>query len=214
MYKKLILIFCLLLLSGCKEVVDNDNYVEKVYNTLNNSNITNNVSLGYKYYLPKGVKKLKDFDYNQTFLIDDCKVYLYVDIISYYHKKELKEINSDNSYYYDKFSNNGKKGYILIKNDDDNYYLTIVYNYSKIESYVSKEKLNKVITLSSIILNSIDYNDVAIEKILKGDLGQFSEFTYEVDKPEGASSNFSQYLEEYVQKDEEEIENTEQLPDE
>ena len=214
MYKKLILIFCLLLLSGCKEVVDNDNYVEKVYNTLNNSNITNNVSLGYKYYLPKGVKKLKDYDYNQTFLIDDYKVYLYVDIISYYHKKELKEINSDNSYYYDKFSNNGKKGYILIKNDDDNYYLTIVYNYSKIESYVSKDKLHKVITLSSIILNSIDYNDIAIEKILKGDLGQFSEFTYEVDKPEGASSNFSQYLEEYVQKDEEEIENTEQLPDE
>ena len=45
-------------------------------------------------------------------------------------------------------------------------------------------------------------------------MGQFSEFTYEVDKPEGASHNFSQYLEEYVQKDEEEIENTEQLPDE
>jgi hypothetical protein len=40
-------------------------------------------------------------------------------------------------------------------------------------------------------------------------LGQFSEFTYEVEKPESANSNFSQYLEEYVQKEE-----TEQLPDE
>ena len=209
MYKKLILIFCLLLLSGCKEVVDNDNYVEKVYNTLNNSNITNNVSLGYKYYLPKGVKKLKDYDYNQTFLIDNCNLYLYVDVISYYHKKEIKEVNSDNSYYYNTFSSNDKNGYILIKNDGNDYYLTIVYNYSKIESYVSKDKLNKVITLSSIILNSIDYNNAAIEKILKGDLGQFFEFTYEVDKPEGASSNFSQYLEEYVQKEE-----SEQLPDE
>ena len=49
-----------------------------------------------------------------------------------------------------------------------------------------------------------------IEKILEGDLGQFSEFAYEVEKPEGASSNFSQYLEEYVQKEE----NFEQLPDE
>ena len=51
-----------------------------------------------------------------------------------------------------------------------------------------------------------------IEKILEGDLGQFSEFTYEVDKPEGASSNFSQYLEEYVQK--EDTEEMEKLPDE
>ena len=49
-----------------------------------------------------------------------------------------------------------------------------------------------------------------IEKVLEGDLGQFSEFTYEVKKPDGASSNFSQYLEEYVQKEDE----TEQLPDE
>ena len=62
-------------------------------------------------------------------------------------------------------------------------------------------------------MNSIDYNQNVIEKILEGDLGQFSEFTYEVDKPEGASSSFSQYLEEYVQKEEEE-EPTEQLPSE
>lgn len=214
MHKKLILIFCLLSLVGCKQVVDNDNYVEKVYNTLNNSNITNNVSLGYKYYLPKGVKKLKDYDYNQTFLIDEYNVYLYVDVISYYYKKEFQEISSNDSYYYNTFNNNGKNGYILIKKEEEQYYLTIVYNYSKIETFVSYDKLNKVITLSSIILNSIDFNDAAIEKILEGDLGQFAEFTYEVDKPEGASSNFSQYLEEYVQKDDELEENTEQLPDE
>ena len=51
---------------------------------------------------------------------------------------------------------------------------------------------------------------IVIEKVLSGDLGQFSEFTYEIDKPDGASSNFSQFLEEYVQKEED----TEQLPDE
>ena len=100
----------------------------------------------------------------------------------------------------------------LLEKNDEQYYLSVVYNYSKIEGYVEKKMINKVITLSSIILNSIDYNEMVIEKILEGDLGQFSEFTYEVDKPEGASSNFSQYLEEYVQKDDEEKE--EKLPGE
>ena len=210
MHKRMILIFCLLLLSGCKQINNDDKYIEKVYNCLGERNITNDVSLGYKYYVPKGVKKIKDYDYNQIFLIDDCYLYLYVDIISFFHEKELQKPSDNVEYYYEAFNRNEKKGYILIDNSDGQYYLSIVYNYSKIEGYVSKEKINKIITLSSIILNSIEYNQAVIEKILEGDLGQFSEFAYEVEKPEGASSNFSQYLEEYVQKEE----NTEQLPDE
>lgn len=213
MHKKLILIiFCLLLLSGCKKINDNDDYIEKVYNCLKETSITNEVALGYKYYLPKGVRKIKDYDYNQVFLIDDCYLYLYVDIISFFHKEELEKPNVSVESYYETFSLGDKNGYILVEKKDEQYYLNIVYNYSKIEGYVEKEKINKVITLSSIILNGIDYNNLVIEKILEGDLGQFSEFTYEVDKPEGASSNFSQYLEEYVQKDDEE--KVEQLPGE
>lgn len=211
MYKKLLLIiFCLLLLSGCKSITEDDNYIEKIYNCLKNDSMTNTVALGYKYYLPKGVKKLKDYDYNQAFLVDNCYLYLYVDIISYYYEKELQKPNEEDTYYYETIEHDNKNGYILIKEtEEEQYYLTIVYNYSKIEGYVSKNKINKMITLSSIILNSIEYNQSVIEKILEGDLGQFSEFTYEVNKPDGASSNFSQYLEEYVQK-----EDTEQLPDE
>ena len=213
MHKKIVLIiFCLLLLSGCKKINDNSDYIEKVYNCLNEKSIANQVALGYKYHLPKGVKKIKDYDYNQVFLIDNCYLYLYVDIISFFHKEELEKPNISNESYYEIFNLGDKNGYIFIEKNDEQYYLSVVYNYSKIEGYVEKEMINKVITLSSIILNSIDYNEMVIEKILEGDLGQFSEFTYEVDKPEGASSNFSQYLEEYVQKDDEEKE--EKLPGE
>lgn len=81
------------------------------------------------------------------------------------------------------------------------------------EFFSSREKLGENITLSSIILNSIKYNDVVIDKILEGDLGEFSEFAYELDKPEDASSNFSQILEEYVQKDDE-INDDDNLPGE
>ena len=215
MHKKLtIIIFCLLLLTGCKKINNDSNYIEKVANCLKKTNITNNVALGYKYYVPKGVKELKSYDYNQIFLIDNDYLYLYVDIISYYHQKELQVISNENAYYFETFQLDNKLGHILILDSaEEQYYLSIVYNYSKIEGYVSKDKINKVITLSSIILNSIDYNHTVIEKILEGDLGQFSEFTYEVDKPEGASSNFSQYLEEYVHKEDEEDE-IEQLPGE
>lgn len=215
MHKKLILIFCLLLLSGCKLVNKDNNYINNVYNCLSDKNITNSVALGYKYYIPKGVKKIKDYDYNQVFLVDDTYLYLYVDIISFYHDKKLQELDKSNAYYYEKFEHNGKLGYILIEECDDQYYLNIVYNYSKIEGYVSHDKVDKMITLSSIILNSVSYNRNTIEKVLEGDLGQFSEFTYEVKKPEGAKDNFSQYLEEYVQKDtEKEEDKAEQLPDE
>lgn len=215
MHKKIVLIFCLLLLSGCKLVNEDNNYINNVKNCLNKKNITNNVAKGYKYYIPKGVKKIKDYDYNQVFLVDNNYLYLYVDIISFYHNKELQDLKKDNVYYYEKINYNGKLGYILLEEEDDEYYLNIVYNYSKIEGYIPKGKINKIVTLSSIVLNSIDYNKNAIEQILEGDLGQFSEVTYEVKKPAGAKDSFSQYLEEYVQKEEkEETKKNDQLPDE
>lgn len=213
MHKKIILIICLLLLSGCKQITDNNNYIEKINNCLNNNTkITNEVATGYKYYVPKGIRQLKNYDYNQIFLADGCYLYLYVDIISYFHTSELKEKdNTENTYYYETINHQDKTGYISInKTETSDYHLEIVYNYSKIEGYVPEKKLNKIVTLSTIILNSIEYNDKMIEKILDGDLGEFSELSYEVDKPEGASSDFSQILEEYVKKEED----TEQLPDE
>lgn len=212
MKKKILTIFLLFLLLGCKKIEkNNDNYIELVTNCLNDKGITNNVSLGYKYYVPKGVKKIKDFDNNQIFLINGSKVYLYIDIISYFYDKEIKIDNeSENVFYYHKIEFKDKLGYIKIKKEKDNkYFVTIVYEYAKAEFYSDHEQLPKIITLTSIILNNIKYNDAIIEKILEGELGQFSEFTYEVDKPEDANSNFSQYLEEYVQK-----EQTEQLPGE
>lgn len=211
MKNKILIISLLFLLLGCKKVeVNNDNYIELVNNCLNNYKITNNVSLGYKYYVPRGVKKIKDFDYNQIFLIEDTKVYLYVDVISYFYNKKLNSTNKNNIFYFHEINFNEKQGFIKIETTKDNEYsVSIVYNYAKLEFYSSYSNLNKIITMSSIILNSIEYNDTIIEKILEGELGEFSEFTYEVDKPEDANSNFTQYLEEYVQKEEE----TEQLPE-
>ncbi|MBQ6495397.1 MAG: hypothetical protein IJI49_05285 [Bacilli bacterium] len=215
MHKKIIFIMLLVILStGCTRIEKEDNnYNDIIIECLSKKIITNEVARGYKFYIPKGVKLIKNYDYNQKFLIDNDDIYLYVDIVSYYYKKELTYEEEINSYYYKKISYNGKKGYIKITEEDNKYLVKIVYNYSKIEAYTTKDKLNKVVTLGTIILNNIDYNDKIIEKTIDESVGTFREVTYELDKPEDASNKFREYLEEYVQKEKEE-EKVIQLPDE
>ena len=212
MYKKILFICFIFLLAGCTNINDSQDYVSLVKNCFTSKNVVNDVSLGYKYYVPKGVEKIHDYDYNQVFLSNDSSIYLYVDIISYYYKKDLQSQKTGKEFYYETFQKGNKKGYIKIEQEGDTYFVNIVYHYSKIEFYSDFNHLNKLITLSSVMLNSITYNDTVIEKVLEGNLGEFSEFTYEVKKPDGSSSNFSQYLEEYVQKEEQR--KKEKLPDE
>ncbi len=212
MYKKILFICFIFLLAGCTNINDSQDYVSLVKNCFTSKNVVNDVSLGYKYYVPKGVEKIHDYDYNQVFLSNDSSIYLYVDIISYYYKKDLQYQKTGKEFYYETFQKGNKKGYIKIEQEGDTYFVNIVYHYSKIEFYSDFNHLNKLITLSSVMLNSITYNDTVIEKVLEGNLGEFSEFTYEVKKPDGSSSNFSQYLEEYVQKEEQR--KKEKLPDE
>lgn len=211
MQKKILLVSILILiLSGCTKIDKNSqNYIFIINNCLNTKTISNDVALGYKYYLPKGVKLIKNYDYNQKFSVGQNDLYMYVDINSYYYKSKLKKQTSDN-YYYHKIKKGKKTGYISISKSNNLYFTKIVYNYAKMEFYSNSNDLNNLITLSTIILNSIDYNDIIIEKVLGENLGDYSEITYELKKPEDASNDFSQYLEEYVQEDKAE----KKLPDE
>ena len=105
-------------------------------------------------------------------------------------------------------------GYIRVSMPEDNvYFMEIVYNYSKIEFYSSYSDLSFITANSLIILNSIKYNDSLIQLELSDDYKNYNEVKYELDKPEDANSNFSQILEEYVQKDEDN-KTDEILPDE
>ena len=93
--RKKILFFSILvlLLCGCTRI-DTDktnNYSSLVVNCLSKKAYTNDVTLGYKFYLPKGVKLKKNYDYNQVLLVDNINMYMYVDINAYYYniKKEI-----------------------------------------------------------------------------------------------------------------------------
>lgn len=198
----IIFIFC----TGCVRVDKPDNKDIIVDEIINNKTNPNTMAMGYKYFLPLGVSKEYDKDYNEKFKYDNTFIYLYVDNISYYYKNSLnfKEENNIDNYYYRKITNGNKTGYIAIKKEDENkYFLKIVYNYAKIESYVEKDNIEKVMTNSMIILDSIDYNDKLIERILKDNYSIGVEKEYKIEKPEDAISKFSEYLSEDVQENEE-----------
>ena len=205
MKKILLPLLIMFFLTGCGKI-ENENYdYKEIVNKVlaNNNHNVNTASIGYKYYIPIGVNLIYDNDFNKGFKIKDTKFVLYVDIVSYYYKNSLNYVKDREDYYY---SSNVNNGYILINEAseyDDYFYLEIVYNYAKIESYVKKEYLVDTIVYSTIILNSITYNDSLIMNFIEQGVSFGNEITYEIDKPDDSESKFSQYLQEYVQNEEE-----------
>lgn len=205
MKKKIILLLILTLCVGCTRIDNIEDYdiiIDAIMN--NNYNNQNTTSLGYTYYLPLGVSKIYDKDYNQKLKTEDTFIYLYVDTVSYYYQNNLNlsEVNNNNNYYYKEITKDGKEGYVVITEEEDLYFIKIVYNYAKIESYTTKTKIDNVLANSMIILKSINYNDNLIRKILEEEHGLGADKEYKIDKPKDAESKFSEYLSEYVQEEE------------
>ena len=207
MHKKklILLVFIIVLLTGCIKI---DNNLDEIVDTIMNSKIdyVNTVSTGYELYIPTGVKQDKDNEYNQKFKIKDSYVYLYVDTISYYYKNTLNYQSHDNYDYYFKELSSNNDGYIGInKVEDDLYFITIVYNYSKIEFYSPMSDMDTIIANSLIIIKSIKFNDTLINKELENDTSEGREIKYELDSPKDSQSTFSDVLQEYVAEEDEEI---------
>lgn len=204
MRKIFILLLLIILCTGCMRI-DKENDKDLIIEEVLNSKVTpNTMAMGYKYYLPLGVSKIYDKDYNQKFKYEDNYIYLYVDAVSYFYNNSLnfnEENNINNNYYY-KIANGNKTGYVKITKENDLYLIKILYNYAKIETYVKENEVEKALTNSMIILNSIDYNDTLIKKILEDNYSLGAEKEYKIDKPKDATSRFTEYLSEYVQDDE------------
>jgi len=213
MYKKKFISFIviILLLTGCTKITDN---LDEVINSImaNDSSYTNTVSTGYELFIPSGVKQVVDSEYNQKFKIKNRYVYLYVDTISYYYKNSLNYKSDENyNYYYKELLLNGKTGYIGVSKIEENLFFTeIVYNYSKVEFYSDLDELSLIVADALIIQKSIKYNDNLIGLELNNNINDGREIKYELDSPKDVESTFSDYLQEYVPEETEEVE----LPDE
>ena len=191
--KKIILplVIIVLLLTGCSVVRLNSLSLDEVIDySFDNIYKTNKSLKGYKIYLPNDMTMINDEKENNVFYSKGHKYYLYVDIISYYKKivNDYK-INEDEKAFYSKIINhNGNKGYVLITKQDNNYFLEVMYNYSKIEVITDNYKE---------YLNSINYNDKIIESLIGTNTINYNEEEYSYLNPSKNTSSFLEWKEMY-----------------
>ena len=201
--KKLFVLGCMiLLLSGCSIVYIDRQSIDEIIDSILYSDVKlKSVSQeGYSYYLPQGVSLNRSDAGNSVFYYNHKKMYLYVDIISYYHNVD-SNYQEDNTLYYSKSINiNGNKGYLVITEVGNQYFIEFMYHYSKMEAYVDKIDLKKTLTVMAYILNSIDFNDPVLSSIIGENQLNYSEEVFNIFKPKGGESNFLDYVDKYDEK--------------
>ena len=210
MKKNIIIIGILFLLTGCSSIntLSNTELIDEIFS--HKSMVANVAMPGYNRYLPKNMTIKKGQATNNIILSEKDKYYLYVDVISYYNKAENKyHINSEKSAIYSKnIDYNDQKGYILVTEYENKYFVEVMYNYGKIE--VITKDYKKAITNSLIILKSITFNDKIIESLIGKNILSYDEEEFNLLGPNADKTDtFLQYEQNDVYED---IDN--ELPDE
>jgi len=203
--KKLILMLLLIFfLTGCTVVRINTKSIDNIISVIlsKENTLYNTIGNGYKYYIPRGVTYIDSNEYNEKLYCNGDYYYLYLDIISYYYKKEFIYKENKDLYYSKNIDVNNKKGYLEITKMDNDYYLIeFMYNYAKIEALVTKDKINDVVLNATYILSTVKYNDDVIKIVLDEDYFANKEEKYNIFKSENNSTSFEL---EYVEIEEEE----------
>ena len=213
MKKIIILLLTCFLLTGCTVTRIDNLEIGDLVSAILSQNITleNTNASGYDYYTPKGVSILNTTDNNVEF-IDKIgnKYYLYVDVVSYYHKVESEYPVCDNCFYSSALSYNDKTGYLEINEINDKYFIEMMFHYAKVETYIEKDSLKEVLSSISTILGSIDYKDAILNTLIGENMLNYNELTFDIFKPKRTSGKFSDYIE--VEDKYEDVDN--KLPDE
>ncbi len=199
MKKLLITLFIIpFIVCGCVEVSNKS--VSDVFETIlyQDNNLSNVYMDGYSIYIPHGLTIIDKSDYN--LIIQDNKIiyYLYIDTIAHHYNIENSFVEKSNHFYSKKFSYGNKIGYVDIIENKDNYFVVIMYNYAKIESYIPKSEFDIALINISSILSSVKYNDIVINKKI-GDNGTvFKEERFNLfDSTTSTDDNFLKYESEY-----------------
>ncbi len=188
------------LVTGCSiTALDSSNIGKNMKVILsNNSKLYNVFFDGYKYYVPKGVKFLNKEEYNAVFVDRfDNKYYLYIDAISYYHKVENDYKVDSDAHYSKKLDYNNKTGYIQIDKVNDKYFIQFVFNYAKMEAYVSEKYLATVIDNMCYILRSVKFNNKVLESLIGDNVLSYKEENYTLFKADKSKEDFLDVVSKY-----------------
>lgn len=198
--KKVLLLMIIVLLSGCSiKYSTNMSHQDMINMNINSDNNLYNVNnKGYKYYMPTGFSVFSDKDYNQTFLSYGNYYYLYVDVISYYYKKDIVLEKSNNDYEFYEFTKDDKVGYLKITKNNNYFFVELCYNYAIIEVEVEEVDIDYAVSRGISILNSIKYNDTVIGNAIGNKEIDSSETIYNIPSPENKKSdkNVLEWIEE------------------
>ena len=199
--KKIILFLLIFLFTGCSIVnINTNNYLQNINNIIKrDSKYTSDNAIGYQYKLPLGVTKLESNEFNEVLVSNNEKYYLYADIVSYYYKTKNGYKTDKKAVLSSELKNKDKYGYVEVNEDNGKYYVEMMYNYSKIESYIDKKDLRNTLNDMAYILSSIKYNDNVIENLLGDEKYNLSENQkYNIfNVKKNNSSSFLKYESEY-----------------
>ena len=199
--RKLLITFLLSLcfITGCSIIKVSDQSVTDIFNTILyvDNNLSNTYMEGYSLYLPKGVKIVDKNDYNLRIKDNANYYYMYIDTVAYYYKVENSFVEKNNHFLSRKINNNGKIGFIDVTVKDDYYYIVIMYNYTKIETFVKKEDFNSSVINMCSILSSVKYNDRVIEGYVGNNKATTQEERFNIFDSNIENDNFLKYESEY-----------------
>ncbi len=211
MKKYLLLFVSIFILTGCTNI-DNLNYSQVITKTLEEDSLRTNTYLqGYKLYLPQHMTLIGDLAGNDILYSYGDKYYLYVDLVSYYNKKQNSySIDSSNYTYSHEITNDDKNGYVLVSKSKGGYLVEVMYNYAKVE--VITNDIKRAISDSLIVLKNIEYNYKIIDSMIGSNTLVYDSKLFTLG-PEKNTDSFLQYVEEYGVYDEKNKENDEDVID-
>ncbi len=204
--KKLFIILSMLLtVTGCSVVNLSNRSIDDIVDLIikKDTKLKNSNFDGYSYYIPKGLTFINKDDYNAILKDKDNNYYyLYVDVVSYYHKINKKYKVDKNSFYSKNIKYKDKFGYLEINEEKNGYFIEGMYNYMKVEAYVNKEDLNDAITDICMMLSSIRYNKSVLSTTIGENVLNYKEENYDIFNTKKKSDNFLDYVKEYEKIDE------------
>lgn len=214
--KKVIVLLSILsiFVTGCSINKINYSSIDSIIdNVLTKKSKLKNVNYeGYNYYIPKGLVFLEKNNYNAT-LRDEYNnyYYLYIDVVSKYHKVEKNYKIDKKAFYSKKIKKSKKFGYLEINKVNNKYFVEAMYNYMKIEAYIDQKHLEESLINISTILSSIKYNDKILDTIVGENILNYKEENYNIFETKKNNSNFLDYVKEFDSYEEEKDEDKLQI---
>ena len=93
-------------------------------------------------------------------------------------------------HYSNKLDYNGKTGYINIEKIDGMYYIQFMFNYAKMEAYVSEDDLTTVVNNMCYILRTVRFNDKVLESLIGDNVLSYQEENFSLFDTKGSKEDF------------------------